>query len=270
MELYLGNQLMGEYLGGIDTQIQYKWPVFIDYLIVGGGGAAGQEDNASLTGGGGGGAGQFISGSTSFYVNYNQTFAVTVGTGGTDPGTSFTQGLPGNPSSFLGLTAAGGGGGGSKSQLAGGSGASGGGATFFGTSTASGGTATAGFNGAASYYTSQPSPSGTYRSGCGGGAGGAATTGTLVSQSVAGPPKAWLDGNLYAGGGASDDGIGGYNALSGSGGQGNTSALAVNGNNGIVIIRYKEGTAPFSGGDTFISGGYQYHTFLTSGTLTAL
>lgn len=239
----------------------------IDYLIVGGGGAAGQEDGAFLTGGGGGGAGQFISGSTTLILNPELSFPVTIGIGGTDPGASYTQGLPGNPSSFLGLTAIGGGGGGARQQLSGGSGASGGGGTFLGATTGGGGTGTAGFNGAAAFFTTQPSPIGTYRSGCGGGAGGAATAGTLVSQSVAGPPKAWLDGNLYAGGGASDDGIGGYSALSGSGGQGNTSPFGVNGNNGIVKIRYIGTGSLFIGGETSVSGGYVYHTFPSSSTL---
>lgn len=241
--------------------------VDIDYLIVGGGGAAGQKDNAFLTGGGGGGAGQFISSSTTIILNPELFFPIIIGNGGTDPGVSYTQGLPGSSSAFLGFTAVGGGGGGARQQLSGGGGASGGGATFFGTSTAGGGTATAGFNGAASFFTTQPSPIGTRRSGGGGGADGAGVAGTLVSQSVAGPPKVWVDGLQYAGGGASDDGIGGYNLLSGSGGQGNTSALAVNGNAGIVKIRYVGTGSLFIGGETSVSGGYVYHTFPSSSTL---
>jgi hypothetical protein len=240
---------------------------FVEYLIVGGGGAAGQEDAGFLTGGGGGGAGQFISSSTTIILNPELSFPITIGDGGTDPGVSYTQGLPGNSSTFLGLTAVGGGGGGARQQLSGGDGASGGGATFFGSSTAGGGTGTAGFNGAASFFTTQPSPIGTRRGGCGGGAGGAATTGTLTLQSVAGPPKAWLDGNQYAGGGASDDGIGGYNSLPGSGGQGSSAAYQVNGNNGIVKIRYVGTGSLFIGGETSVSGGYVYHTFTSSSTL---
>lgn len=272
MQVYLGNIQMSEYLGSIDAQTELKWPVFIDYLIVGGGGAGGQEDGAFLTGAGGGGAGQFISGSTNFYVNAGQTFPVIVGLGGTDPGISYTQGLPGSSSIFLGLTAIGGGGGGARQQLSGGNGASGGGATFLSSTTANGGTGTAGFDGASSYYTTQPSPSGTYRSGCGGGAGGAASVGTLTLESVPGLPKAWLDGNVYAGGGNTDGQSAEYFYVSGSGGTGNSSAISdvLPGRNGIVKIRYQGDTALFTGGTTEVSGGYYYHTFTTSGTLTAL
>jgi len=245
----------------------------IQYLIVGGGGAGGQEDGAFLTDAGGGGAGQFISGSGSIVLNPEISYAVTVGNGGGDPGLPYTQGLPGSSSIFLGITATGGGGGGARQQLDGGNGASGGGATFLGTATGTGGVGTAGFNGANAFYTSQPSPIGTYRSGCGGGAGSAAIAGTLSTGSIPGLPKAWLDGLQYAGGGGTGDGEGTqYTTISGSGGTGNTSALSVDlpGRNGIVKIRYAGTTQLFEGGEIAISGGYVYHTFPSSSALRPL
>jgi hypothetical protein len=269
MPVYLGNTEISEFLGNNEVDLRIKWPLFIDYLIVGGGGAAGQEDSAFQTGGGGGGAGQFISSSTIVYPTAGQTFSVVVGTGGTFKSNLYTQGFPGSSSVFLGLTAIGGGGGGAKNELAGGDGASGGGATYFTTTTANGGVGSAGFNGAASFYNSQPAPDGTYRSGCGGGAGGAASVGTLTSSSIAGLPKAWLDGNLYAGGGISDDTTGpDYSALSGSGGPGTAAGLLNVGRNGIVKVRYQGDTALFIGGTTEVSGGYVYHTFTSSSNFT--
>jgi len=246
----------------------------IQYLIVGGGGAAGVEDGAALTDAGGGGAGQFISGSVSIVLNPEISYAVTVGIGGISPTIPpYTRGLQGSSSIFLGITAIGGGGGGSRDELDGGNGASGGGANFLGTSTGTGGVGTAGFNGANAFYTSQPSPIGTYRAGCGGGAGSAAIAGTRTTGSIPGLPKAWLDGLQYAGGGGTGNAEGTqYTTISGSGGTGNVNPFDRDliGRNGIIKIRYAGTTQLFEGGEIAISGGYVYHTFPSSSALRPL
>jgi hypothetical protein len=59
------------------------------------------------------------------------------------------------------------------------------------------------------------------------------------------------------------------NTGGGAGGGGeNASTTGVSGGSGIVILRYA-GAQRGTGGTVVTSGGYTYHTFLTSGTFTA-
>jgi hypothetical protein len=251
-----------------------EYPVLnIDYLIVGGGGAGGNFGGAFLHKAGDGGAGGFISASATLVLNpqVTPTYSIVVGRGGT--GNTSALDLPGNNGSssiFLNQIAYGGGAGGGSQigNLSGLDGASGGGAGYFSDTAAGGGAAiygNQGFNGAASFYSATPSPIGTRRSGAGGGASSAATANTVPSGSIPGLPKAWLDGFQYAGGGGAS-----YQSLSGSGGNANTSYFSQDGISGIVKLRYTGSTALFAGGDISISGGYVYHAFSTSGTLTLL
>lgn len=143
------------------------------------------------------------------------------------------------------------------------------------------------------------------QSGGAGGGGGAAfagadaSTGDFINYNPGpgGAGKQWLDGNYYAGGGggAGDDGgasggIGGggtggkcrlpiINATrgtdgTGGGGGGGASSFEPNvgkgeGGSGIVKLRYPtNGNYNVTGGTVTQSGGYTYHTFLSSSVFT--
>jgi hypothetical protein len=239
----------------------------VEYLIVGGGGAGGNYAGAFLQGAGHGGAGGFLSGSIDLILNPTYPYQIIVGEGG-GPNTSSIDlpGTNGTNSIAFALTASGGGGGGGPktNNFNGLAGGSGGGAGWFDTSTGAGGDGIAGqgFAGANAFYSSQPSPIGTRRAGCGGGAATTASAPTLPNPSIAGAPKAWVDGQLYAGGGPT------YTELPGSGGPASPSAFAQNGSTGIVKIRYAGTGSQFTGGTIEYSGSYTYHTFRESATLT--
>jgi hypothetical protein len=248
----------------------------IEYLLVGGGGAAQAFDSTRTCGGGG--AGGFLSGSLDFVVGLTspyiqvgygapRIFGATVANG---------EGADGGASIAFGLTAFGGGGGGNSSNgsgtytgpgRAGGSGGGGGARrnnqnTQINTSPGGTGVVGQGFDGGQSWSRGAiDGASYQWRAGSGGGAAGAATSGSL-GNSDPGAQKAWLDGFEYAGGGGGYAGAIQY-ASSGSGGrvQFNTT-IGTTGYNGIVKVRYTGSVALFQGGNIAISGGYVYHTFL--------
>lgn len=236
-------------------------PIVIEYLVVAGGGGAHGTFGANNVSGAGG-AGGFLSGSLLITGSTNTT--VIVGSGGS------AQNNGGN-STFLSITATGGGAGGDGDpQTQGNTGGSGGGsgARFIGSGTATypGGLGTAGqgFNGGISYATTIVA-----RAGAGGGAANTASSAEF-GQSVPGPQKAWLDGNLYAGGGVSDTRFITRYTSSGSGGSNNTDGTNPNqgGYGGIIKLRYTGSVQLFTGGTTEVSGGYVWHTFATAGSFT--
>jgi len=248
----------------------------IEYLLVGGGGAAQAFDLTRACGGGG--AGGFLSGSLDFVVGLTSPY-IQVGSGGTRKfGATVAdgEGNDGSASIAFDLTAFGGGGGGNAQAgsgtytgpgRAGGSGGGGGARrnnqnTQINTSPGGTGVVGQGFDGGQSWSKGAiDGASFQWRAGSGGGAGGAATSGSL-GNSDPGPQKAWLDGFEYAGGGGGYAGAIQY-ATSGSGGrtQFNTT-FGTEGYNGIVKVRYTGSVALFQGGQVAVSGGYVYHTFL--------
>jgi hypothetical protein len=190
------------------------------YLIVGGGGSGGSVF------GGGGGAGGFITGTQTFTPG--TSYPIVVGAGGTAVNPGPAAGNPGNPSSFLSLTAVGGGGGGafnSVSAIPGGSGGGACGAAAGCTFSPPGGLGT-NFPGP----TMQGSPGGRGFRGSvpgrilGGGGGGISGSGTDANTTTAGtggfgsviaqPLIGWAGGpwpytnQVYAGGGGGGAGNG--------------------------------------------------------------
>jgi hypothetical protein len=248
----------------------------IEYLLVGGGGAA--QAVSATRACGAGGAGGFLSGSLDFVVGLTspyiqvgygapRIFGATVANG---------EGADGGASSAFGLTAFGGGGGGNASAgsgtytgpgRAGGSGGGGGASrnssnTQINTSPGGTGVVGQGFDGGQSWSKGAiDGASYLWRNGAGGGAGGAATSGSLGISSP-GATKAWLDGFEYAGGGTANSTTPTYE-VSGSGGtiKSNTT-IGTTGYNGIIKVRYTGSVALFQGGEVAVSGGYVYHTFL--------
>ena len=246
--------------------------ISVSYLIVAGGGGGGSTGD--IQAGGGGGAGGVLTGTTTLSP---ETYTITVGAGGNPGDSSRTwDGFNGSNSSAFGFTAIGGGGGGGQQDRSGRAGGSGGGRSSGGGS-GSGGEGTAGQgnrggNGNASGGTSNNSP---FNSAGGGGAGGIGGDSTSLDK----PPSGGIGiansitGNTlyYAGGGGAGQrnvgtgrGFGGYggggtggdrsgnraeNGVPGSGGgggggQGDSSEINGGaGGSGIVIIRYKIGTA---------------------------
>lgn len=246
--------------------------LIIEYLIVGGGGAAqGRTTDRQC---GGGGAGGFVSGTYEYIPNVSSSsLDIQVGYGA--PRTfgatvADDAGADGGNSIFVANIAYGGGGGGDSDTgnliyvgagRPGGSGG-GGGATLSPNSTQTklGGTGVSpqGFPGGESYT---QGGNGVFRAGSGGGASGPGTSGSL-GVSTPGAPKAWLDGNLYAGGGNGNTTTPTY-IVSGSGGTVKlNTTVGTEGKNGIVKLRYEGSSILFSGGNIEVSGGYVYHTFL--------
>jgi hypothetical protein len=270
----------------------------LEFLIVAGGGGAGVYYS------GGGGAGGLLSGST--FVEITTAYGIVIGAGGA--GTSNTTsvgsvGSSGANSIALGLTALGGGGGGSR--FAGASGGSGGGGGN--TNTAGGaGTSGQGSSGGNGSGTNGTSPvcggggggatqvgvtavynsikgnggagnssfsawatvtstgsSGAY---AGGGGGGTGVFGSITSTSVGGVGGGGA-GGANSGTVAGTAGLANTGGGAGGGGE-NASTTGVSGGSGIVILRYA-GAQRGTGGTVVTSGGYTYHTFLTSGTFTA-
>jgi hypothetical protein len=270
----------------------------IDYVVVAGGGGGGTAN------GGGGGAGGFISGSTTISSGY---YNITVGAGGA--GGIFPTGASnGGNSMFLNVTASGGGGGavggtgppgpavGNGGSGAGGSSISGGGGT---------GTAGQGNNGG---NASPGIPFGSGGGGGARSTGSNAVGGLFGNSGNGGAGAQWVDGLYYAGGGGGGFSLrgdgdilrngatggwggiggGGYGAANvninpatagvdgtgGGGGDGGNGGIPqfVNGGkggDGIVKIRYAGSGSKASGGNTFFSGSYTYHSFgNTTGSYT--
>jgi hypothetical protein len=232
-------------------------PLVVEYLIVAGGGSAG----SALYHGGGGGAGGVITGISCIQAG---TYTVTVGAGGSTPGSSGFKGNNGNYSSFAQFCAIGGGGSGVYACEPGRNGGSGGGGGAQANVSATSGAGCAGqgycggnFNGAAS---------GNKR---GGGGGGALCAGVLGGDATGGQGgdgiASFISGKLYyyaGGGGGSAEvttvcqiggkgggGNGNWNAgenghlyTGGGGGAGERTSPATSGNggSGIVYLRYKK------------------------------
>jgi hypothetical protein len=279
--IYLSNLNIIE---SIDNQVSRGGvpPLAVDYLVVGGGGAGQVSVFGNEYGGGGGGG--FVSSSVT--LQFNQPFAITVGSGGL---ASSSNNNVGQQSTFSG--------------------------TNFGTPIniiASGGMTTDAYSG----YPQHNAPgtgsvcggSGRYY---GGGGGGGMSTGNPFTCSFennggnGGAALAWYSGSWAGGGGGGVIGLagetpqggGGGGSISGSsggnggsftspglppvqnsggggGGNGNNNLYpASNGASGSVIIRYPYIDASFgvpyaTGGDKYVYDGYVYHRFNSDGVFT--
>lgn len=258
--VYVGNTLINDVMLGsqrMDDVIQYT-NLFIEYLIVAGGGAGGASPGVGIPGSGGGGAGGLLSGSL-LLAPTNTSYSVQVGA--TGAGRVDSSGANGSPSIFNSITADGGGGGGGRTaSTTGENGASGGGG---GGASGTGGTGTAGqgFNGGNSSGGNV----------CGGG-GGAKTAGNTAGAGGSGSGSIWLDNLEYSIGGGGDGSIygrGNQGAGYGNGGPGTyLNNVGVNGQNGVVKIRYA-GTTKASGGTITFDSGYTYHTYTYSAGVTS-
>ncbi len=264
-----------------------------EYLVVAGGGGAGNDDA------GGGGGGGMLEGTVQLS---EQSYTVTVGTGGNrgTPGTN-QSGFQGGNSSVFGVTALGGGGG-AFQEANGGNGGSGGGGGHF-PSAGGLGTAGQGFNGGRG----ETFAGGDWAAGGGGGAGqqGAngiqgnnATgkggdgrqsniTGTATYYGGGGGGQSRrlrVSGGLGGGGQAGTESVGAENGVNGlgggagGGGNSNNERLGGLGGSGVVIIRYPL-TAADSDAVTVATGGdvsstqdgailYAVHDFTQVGTST--
>ena len=259
----------------------------VQYLVIAGGGAGGQD---TAGGGGAGGYRSSVTGEMSgggasaespFTATSGSSYTVTVGAGGTRPGTgTVSQGTTdtdGKNSIFATITSIGGGGGvGSAGNQAGRSGGSGGGGY---TNGAGSGTSGQGYGG---YAASS--------GGGGGGAGAAATNingGNGVTSSITGTAvtRAGGGGGQGSTAGSGGSGGGGYNtgyyastnsgaANTGSGGSAYSGGWggAGDGGSGIVILKYPNTkTISVSAGLTYSTStavsGYKVTSF-TAGTGT--
>jgi len=254
----------------------------VQYVVVGGGGSGGDG-----TSGGGGGAGGYRSSVTSessgggasvepaLTIEYNTSYMVTIGSGGTaSVGTSNQAGTNGNNTQIFNIISLGGGGGAGEGDPTfshnGKDGGSGGGTTYTGVQ--GNGIATQGYNGGIGTYGSN-----NWRAGGGGGAGAvggnsvgsnAGNGGIGVLSSITGVATYYAGGGGGAiqhlsgsglagaggsggggngardltsnGGGSVSGGDGGANTGGGGGGGANDGATSRGGNggSGIVIISY--------------------------------
>ena len=209
----------------------------VDYLVVGGGGAGGNS-NTSVSGGGGAGGYRttYPSPATGGLPVSVQTYAITVGAGGTGAIATPGSANPGNDSTFSTITSSGGGGGGNFGPLTAASGGSGGGG----------------------YSTNGASP----------GVGGAGNT-PPVSPPQGNPGGNGYDGgpvsNLGAGGGGGAGAAGGSASApgtsSGSGGVGKAAAIF-----GSIPTAPSYGTPGPAPGRYFTGGGGGAHYNGTAGS----
>jgi hypothetical protein len=246
-------------------------------LIVAGGGTGGHSINSSHFAWGGGGAGGYLALTTTICSG----MSIIVGGGGGDNAN-------GNNSSISGIGTAIGGGK-SENYFNGGfgcSGGSGGGGSYRYRSCLGGcGTPGQGNDGGMATCCG----SADIRGGGGGGAGSAGSSGQYGAYCNGGSGKAWCNGITYAAGGGGGWLYGNTNLMcanpangaanSGDGGQGMANYNAGGtyfvtnpgcGGSGIVIIRYPAASKCVNGGTITCSGGYVYHCFTGSGTLTQL
>ncbi len=274
--------------GGLSLGLGFE----VEYLLIGGGGAGGSTLTTvdGVDGTGGGGAGGLVEGTASLT---NQSYAISVGAGGSGLERGVVRGQNGDNTTFSTLTALGGGGGGGYA-LTGNTGGSGGGGG--GRQGTAGGSATSG-QGFAGGNAQSGNIQGQAAGGGGGGAGAAGQSGdtlenggdggigktsTITGQSVyyaGGGGGAGIASNgdsqglggSGGGGNASRTGTGGAgtNGLGGGGGGVGDSGAGGNGGSGIVIARYK-GTSAGTGGTvtagTGTAAGYTLHTFTSTGT----
>jgi len=273
----------------------------IEYIAVGGGGAGGSARQNQYEVGGGGGAGGVVYGTlTNVLLSSLNTMVVTVGSGG--GGGVTASGNNGNNSSIVNasiwnfttssIIAYGGGGGGLSSGAgntgpagspggAGGSGGGGGGASNFSGGVGAAGTSTQtskadislGNSGGAGQ--SRPAAIISAFGGSGGGAGGSGATGTLGTAAAGGAGYTWLNGTTYAAGGASgaSSAVGAAYTGNGGGSSGSTqgdAAAGGNGGYGVVVFRYIGTNVLATGGTISTVSNYVYHTFTSSGVLTAI
>jgi hypothetical protein len=209
-------------------------------VMGGGGGGGGGYDNA---GGGGGGAGLVLTDS-SYSVNQNETYSITIGTGGSGgqgrssayPPLINTPGSSGLPSSFGSIIAIGGGGG-SSSRVGGGSSVGTQASSSLNTGGGGGGGGAGGSGGAGGGGNGS---AGTAGSSVSGGSGGSSLSSSISGNAVSyGAGGSGGSRNFISAGTSGDNntgnGGGGISAISGS----PLSLLtAGNGGSGIVILRY--------------------------------
>ena len=254
---------------GVARNTFWDQTLTVDILVIAGGG--GGNTGSYGTGGGAGGLLSFMSQSLP-----KAAYPCTIGAGGTASATPTN----GGDSQFGALTLVKGGGFGGKDGVTGATGGSGGG----GARNLAGGAATSG----------QGNAGGT---GAAGGTGGGGGAGTAGGNSGASPGSAgegtgsfdtWASATstgilysgtrYYAGGGAglfagpvygtaiNGGTAGGANGPANTGSAGGAAPYAGGvGGSGIVIVRYLSATAKATGGTIVSSGGYQYHTFTSSG-----
>lgn len=253
--IYVGSTLINDiFLGSDRMGLETLTDLQIDWLVIGGGGSGGTYNTTNGAHGGGAGAGRFVS--SSAVIQKPSTLEVVVGAGGLGRNAGGAGGRIGNPSTLTiagtkyGAVGGGIGGGGNAGGGPGGSGGGGGGAA---TATRPGGSnrnpdyPILGFgnNGGTTLL-------GNLSGSAGGGAGSDGDNG--------GAGYAWLDGITYCiGGGGAPSGSMGSTAGCGSAGA-NVGEASLNGNDGIVIIRYLGGQKA-TGGTITSNGGYTYHTF---------
>ncbi len=240
--------------------------VSVQALVVAGGGAGGGSN-----GGGGGAGGYQYNASLSLGI---QSYAVTIGNGGTG---SAGNGTNGGNSSFSTITSIGGGGGGDASHNGANGGCGGGGGQNAGTT---GGTGNQGGNGGGGSAAPNAGGGGGAggNGGTGGGGGAGASGGGGTANSISGASVTYAGGGGGrgassagtggAGGGGSatqsGTGVAGTDGLGGGGGGGSTNGGA--GGKGIVIISVPENTITAFGGVKTNSGGRDIWTFTSNDT----
>lgn len=256
--------------------------ITVEVLAIGGGGGGGSGFDSNDYGGGGG-AGDFVSDVALSIDGGSHT--VTIGAGGSGPGSDVNAGSNGGTTSLGSLvTAIGGGGGGSGSAaVAGGSGGSGGGA---GRNNNTGVSGVAGSSTGVQGNNGGDAPS-TLSSGGGGGSGSAPSGGGLgvgsnggsgTASSITGASVTYAgggggggfnsNGNGGSGGGGAGGGVSGTANTGGGGGGGNHNGGGTGGS-GILIIKLLTADVVSSTGGTITTdGAYTIHSFTSSGTFT--
>jgi len=230
---------------------------FVEYLVAGGGGGNGSGQTNVVYASGGGGGQVLQSGSSSYQIDA-QSYALSVGAGGTNGGNG--NGTSGSSSSIFGLTALGGTASTMANQGVGGtsgSGYAGGSANQLGSSAAGGGgggDAGAGGNGTGT--------GGTRKGGTGGLGTYSDITGTSLMYGFGGGGGAPGSNANYQNGDGTT-GASRANSGGGAGGSGTGAAAA-----GTVVVRYK-GTEAATGGTistgTGTAAGYTIHSFTSAG-----
>ncbi len=289
------------FLSSISGTTKHKVPLFnlplvFDFLVVASGGAVGGANNGVYYSGAGGAGGMICSGQTyqggggaaqtSLVLTVGASLACTVGA--ETAATTSYAGTQGNDSTLVGsgynFVALGGGRGGSITAplFAGGAGGSGGGGAGGNAGTpyhlGGAGTVNQGYAGGNAQITANAAGGG------GGGAGGVGGNAGGGTGGNAGLGLAWIDGKVYAYGGAGTlagdpphaagqpaanrPAGGAPNRGSGSGALpiGLDAAVSPNGGAGVIVICYPVNTRICTGGTITQSQGLTFHTFTSSGT----
>jgi len=293
-----------------DVTDEVPQTIATDFLVIAGGGAG-----ASSVGGGGGAGGYRSSynnessggggsAETALALFEGTTYTITVGAGGTNPGTG-QKGTDGSNSSISGadittITSIGGGAGGLYPSLpaangnAGGSGGGGSGLNSPTVNTGGSGTANQGYDGGAGSFAAPEGKAaggggagaiGGNGSGTVGGNGGNGVASTITGSSVTRGGGGGGSGRNGVGGGAGSGGSGGGGAggtsptpgtngtaNTGGGGGGTHDVQAANGGSGVVILRLlaSKYTGTTTGSPTVTDdGSYKVLTYTASGSYTA-